>query len=104
MATFVAAVPIRSDRIAAPVAAVKVHQMMNVPTPATIAAVVGAGGTVLIEYTLTPTASTGWPGTAVWIPWTPGAVSVNTVNTLVSPVVAIRITSTVSDGIVEICA
>lgn len=106
MSTFVSTVAIRSLRWAAPIAAPTVIQVINIPIPASISAVVGASGSMLIEYTLTPTETPGWPGTAVWTPWslgTAGVVTVNTFGTLTSPIVALRATATTADGAVEIC-
>lgn len=108
MSTFVSTVAIKSERIDVTVAASPVvKQLINYPVPASIAAVVGGGGSMLIEYTLTPTTFAGWPGTAVWTPWalgTAGVVTVTTFATLASPIVALRATAATADGAVEICA
>lgn len=107
MSTFVSNVAIRSIRQSTPVSGgPTIIQMITIPAPTSIAAIVGGGGTLLIEYTLTPTTTTGWPGTAVWTPWelgTAGVVSVNTFATLASPIVAMRVTATGADGFVEYC-
>lgn len=107
MSTFVSTVAIKSKRWDVPVAAPVVIQTINIPVPASLAAVVGASGSMLIEYTLTPTDTPNWAAVAVWTPWslgTAGVVTVNTFGTVTSPIVAIRATATTADGAVEICA
>lgn len=107
MSTFVSTVAIRSLRFPTPVSGgPTIIQMISIPCPTSISAVVGGGGSLLVEYTLTPTNTPGWPGTAVWTPWalgTGGVVSSNTFASLVSPIVAMRVTATGADGSVEVC-
>lgn len=107
MTTNVSSPPVLSRAYPIPTGAPTVIQMGSVPIPASIAAIVGAGGSLFIEYTLTPIASLpAFPTGANWTPWdlgTAGTVSTNTFSTLASPVVALRVTATTAAGVVEIC-
>ena len=60
----------------------------------TLAVTPGEGGTMLVEYRLTSTSD--------WREWPGGAVSVYTEDSLETPVQALRFTSTLADGVVEI--
>lgn len=64
--------------------------------PATIAAIPGAGGTILIEYQLVKDGS--------WTNWPDGAVAAKTISVLGGPVYALRLTADVSDATVEVCS
>ena len=68
---------------------------------ATISAIPGAGGTLSLQYSTTPTAMSS-PGTANWFPWPAGMVNSNTMDSLLSPVVAIQATAGVAAGVVEV--
>lgn len=72
------------------------------PYPLTVSAVPGSGGTLAVEYSLTPGAAAG--GTANWIAWPAGTVSAQTVDTLVSAVSALRFTAATSTATYELAA
>ena len=62
--------------------------------PVTVAALPGAGGTLLVEYQIVEGGSwTDWPG---------GAVATKTIYVLTGPVYALRFTAAAQDGTVEI--
>ncbi len=66
----------------------------SIPYPATIFANPGAGGTLLVEYRISP------DGT--WIAWPAGTVTEDTVYLLNGPVEGLRFTALVADGVVEL--
>ena len=63
-------------------------------TPCTLAAIPGAGGTLLVEYQIAPDGA--------WIEWPAGAVATATVYLLTGPVYALKFTATTKDGVVEL--
>ena len=65
----------------------------SIPVPATLAAIPGSGGTLLVEYQL---AADG-----AWTAWPAGAAATKTVYVLTGPVYALRFTAAVADGVVE---
>ena len=69
--------------------------------PATVTAIPGAGGTLVVAYSTTPTAVTT-PAGATWVTWPSGTVSATTSNTLFSPIVALRVNAATSTGVLEI--
>lgn len=71
--------------------------------PATVNAIPGAGGTALVEYSLTPSAI-DTPAGATWMPWPSGAVSAAAVEVLESPVVALRFTATTQAAVFNLVA
>lgn len=75
--------------------------MIGVRAPTTITAIPGGGGTMLIEYSSDETAAV-LPGSANWKSWPSGTISVLTVDTLWSPVTAIRATATTAAGTVQV--
>lgn len=77
--------------------------VLGMPTPITVRAIPGAGGTLAVEYSCTDTAVSS-PGTASWTAWPAGSVSAATSDSIVSPVVAIRVTATTAAGSVEVVA
>ena len=66
----------------------------SIPYPLTIHAQPGIGGTLLVEYRISPTGD--------FIAWPDGTVAVDTVYLLNGPVEALRLTALVADGTVEI--
>lgn len=66
----------------------------SIPYPLTIHAQPGSGGTLLVEYRISPTGD--------FIAWPDGTVAVDTVYLLNGPVEALRLTALVADGTVEI--
>ena len=62
--------------------------------PLTIAAVPGAGGTLLVETQVAPG--------GVWTEWPDGAVSAATVGKLDAKMHALRFTAATEDGVVEL--
>lgn len=71
------------------------------PFPMTITAIPGASGTLSVFYSTSPTAISS-PGSANWIAWTAGTVSVPTSDGLLSPVFALKVTAATSTGTVEV--
>lgn len=69
--------------------------------PATVTAIPGASGTLVVAYSTTPAAVVS-PAAATWVTWPPGTVSATTANTLLSPIVALRVSAATSTGVVEI--
>jgi len=69
--------------------------------PSTIGAYPGAGGSALVEYTLSSNERIS-NSTAVWHEWSAGTVSDNTVNGLISGITAIRLSAITADAIFEI--
>ena len=66
----------------------------SIPYPLTVRAKPGSGGTLLVEYRITPTGDfTAWPA---------GTVTAATVYVLNGPVEALRLTAGVADGTAEI--
>lgn len=66
----------------------------SIPYPLTIHAQPGSGGTLLVEYRISPTGD--------FIAWPDGTVAVDTVYLLNGPVEALRFTALVADGTAEI--
>lgn len=65
-----------------------------IPYPITLRAKPGSGGTLLIEYRISPTGD--------FVAWPAGTVSAAIVDTLNGPVDALRFTATTANGTVEI--
>ena len=76
---------------------------MSFPTPMTVTAIVGSGGSMLVEYSTTPEAATLKTG-AVWFSWPSGTVNTNTSNALIAPIAGIRFTATTAAGTYEVVA
>ena len=70
------------------------HDHVSLAFPATIAAIPGAGGTILVEYQLVKDGS--------WTNWPDGAVGAKTISVLGGPVYALRFTAAVDTATVEI--
>jgi len=66
----------------------------TLPYPLTLRAVPGSGGTLLVEYRVSPTGD--------WVAWPAGTVSSATVYQLNGPVEALRFTAAVANGVVEV--
>ena len=64
------------------------------PYPITLRAKPGSGGTLLVEYRISPTGD--------FVAWPAGTVSAPTVDTLTAPVEALRFTATTANGVVEV--
>ncbi|MEW5972335.1 MAG: hypothetical protein AB1713_01090 [Pseudomonadota bacterium] len=69
--------------------------------PVSVAAAPGAGGSVLVEYTLSPRALIE-AGEALWLAWPAGAVTAASTDVLFAPAVAVRAKATGADGFIEI--
>lgn len=69
--------------------------------PASIAASPGQGGSLLVEYTLSPRQLIE-NDQALWHAWPAGSVTEPTVDALLTPVIAIRATAQGADGFIEI--
>ena len=96
MTTAVSVVPTKNRSTTVTVAASPVYiEMLSMPFPCTVTAVPGASGTLAVSYSTTP-------GGATWVAWTSGTVSATTSNTLISPIVALRVTAATSTGTLEI--
>ncbi len=67
---------------------------MPIPFPLTIRAAPGSGGTMLVEYRISPTGD--------FVAWPAGTVSAATICNLNGPVEALKFTAAVADGVVEI--
>lgn len=102
MATYISAVPTKNRSTSVTVAASPVYiEMVSMPFPCTVTAVPGASGTLAVSYSTTPTAVSASAG-ATWVAWTSGTVSVTTSNTLISPIVALRVVAATSTGTLEL--
>jgi hypothetical protein len=66
----------------------------SIPYPLTVHAVPGVGGTILVEYRITPTGS--------FVAWPAGTVAASTISKLNGPVEALRFTAAVADGVVGV--
>jgi hypothetical protein len=66
----------------------------KLPTPMTVVAIPGSGGSLSVEYQVTSGGS--------WIAWPSGTVVAKTVNVLNGPVFALRFTAYHVNGTVEI--
>ncbi|MFZ5536737.1 MAG: hypothetical protein ACOZAP_04570 [Pseudomonadota bacterium] len=69
--------------------------------PVSVAVAPGAGGSVLVEFTLSPRALIE-TGEALWHAWPAGAVTEASVDVLSAPAVAVRAQATGADGFIEI--
>ena len=86
-----------STRIAV---AVGTPQIVPVRTlPVSIAALPGPGGSIRVEYTLSPRDG----GPVTWFPWPAGDVTGPTDDAITSPASALRFTALVAAGFVELC-
>lgn len=104
MTTHVSTIPVRNRATTVTVAASPVYiEMTSMPFPTTIAAIPGASGTLAVAYSCTPTAISD-PGAANWINWPSGTVSAATSDTLISPIVALRVSATTATGTIEVVA
>jgi hypothetical protein len=101
MASYVANVPIKSVSGTVTAGTPLYLETINFPFPMTVVAKPGASGTLLVEYSCTPNAA-GLTTSATWLSWPSGTVSVNTSDSLVSPVTALRFTATTSNGTYEV--
>jgi hypothetical protein len=77
--------------------------VLGLPLPITVHAVPGPGGTLAVEYSCTDSAVAN-PGAANWSAWPAGTVSASASDSIVSPVVAIRVTAATAAGSVEVVA
>ena len=71
-----------------------VTHVMVKGTAATLNALPGASGTLLVEYQVT--------AASAWVAWPAGAITVPTPRAITSPLYALRFTATVADASVEI--
>jgi hypothetical protein len=71
-----------------------VTHVMAKGTAATINALPGASGSVLVEYQVT--------AASAWVAWPPGTATIQTLRAIVSPIYALRFTATVADASIEI--
>lgn len=68
--------------------------------PVGVAVIPGAGGTMLVEYTLSPRDGVG---TVTWFPWPKGNVGAASDDALTTPVTAVRISAAGAAGVAEVC-
>lgn len=66
----------------------------SIPYPLTLRAKPGSGGTLLVEYRISPNGD--------FVAWPAGTVSAATVHVLTGPVEALRFTAGVADGTIEV--
>lgn len=66
----------------------------SIPYPLTLCVKPGAGGTLLVEYRISPGGD--------FVAWPAGTVSAATVQVLTGPVEALRFTAGVADGTIEV--
>lgn len=71
--------------------------------PITITVHPGAGGSASCEVTTSRIEDIA-AGAAVWQPWGPGAVSATTIDSLQSPVVALRLVATGAAAVMDVVA
>lgn len=69
--------------------------------PISVRALPGGGGSIGVEYSCTDNAVSS-PGSANWTAWPAGTVSAAASDSIVSPVVALRVTATTAAGSVEV--
>lgn len=101
MTNAVTITPVRARSYTIVVGTPLIIDMMAHSFPTTVYAIPGGGGSLAVESTGTPSARSD-PGSANWIAWPSGTVTAITSDTLKSPVLALRITATTANGIVEI--
>jgi len=71
--------------------------------PASIGVSPGAGGTVLVEYTLASRAAVeADPNAVTWRPWPIATTSIDSDDVLDSPVTALRVTANIADASWEV--
>lgn len=70
--------------------------------PATINAVPGSGGTMLVQYTSSSFSSID-AGTANWTNWPAGSVSSQTSDSALGPITGIKASATTANGTLEVC-
>jgi hypothetical protein len=68
----------------------------------TVKAIPDAGATITVQYT-TSTADDLAAGTAVWDTWPAGSVTINTSDTLLGAVTAVRAMASGGTGTLEVC-
>jgi hypothetical protein len=73
----------------------------NRPKGSSVTVFPGAGGSVLIEYSLSAPGAID-AGNGHWVPWSSGTVTVATGNQFVTPIMAIRATATGAAAVVEV--
>lgn len=103
MGQYVQNVPVKFQTAAVPTTAPVYLDTQSFPFPLTIVAKPGGGGTLKVEYSLTPNAA-GLTTSATWFTWPSGDVAVNTNDYLKSPVSALRFTATTAAGAYEVAA
>lgn len=86
---------------AVPVGSPRVIGVFGMRLPITVRGEPGASGSLVVEYSCTDTALSS-PGTASWSNWPSGTITAASTDSIVSPVVAIRVTATTAAGSVEV--
>lgn len=78
--------------------------LSNVPAPVTLSAQPGVGGSMLVEYSTSPEATTSPNDTAktFWQAWPAGTVSVAKTDGVTSPLTAVRATAITASGYFEV--
>ena len=103
MGMYIQQVPVKFKSIAVPLTGAVTLDTQSYPYPISVSAIVGSGGTLKVEYSLTPNAAE-IPGSANWFTWPGGTVSANTNDYIKSPVAGLRFTADTTAGVVEIAA
>lgn len=103
MANYVANVPIKSVTGTVTAGTPLYLEVINFPFPMTVAAIPGASGTLLVEFSCTPAAAAKTTA-ANWTSWPLGTVSSTKIDTVLSPITALRFTATTSNGTYEVVA
>lgn len=98
MGMYVQNVPVKFQSGTVTVGTPVVLDVKGFPFPLTVTVI--PTGSVLVEYSTTPTA----PTTAVWQAWPAGTVSATTSDALISPVAALRFTATTASATYEVNA
>lgn len=103
MANYVANVPIKSITGTVTAGTPLYLEVINFPFPMTVSAIPGGGGTLLVEFSCTPSAA-ALTTSATWASWPAGAVSSAETDTVLSPITALRFTATTANGTYEVVA
>ena len=101
MGTYVQQVPVKFQKYTVTTATPVYLDVQGFPFPLTVTGLPAGGGTINVAYSTTPNAA-GQTGSASWIDWPAGAVSVNTSDALISPVAALRFTAATATASVEV--
>ena len=101
MGTYVQQVPVKFKTYTVTTASPVYEDCQGFPYPITVTVI--PSGSVQVFYSTTPNAA-GNSGTATWISWPKGVVSVTTTDAVVSPIAALKFVATTANAVVEVNA